>query len=193
MATPRSQRIGIWIIAIVMIVGTLGSFLVMGLSQSNQRIDQENQQKQQQEYMKTLAKMNADNSEPFGDYTTNTFDPKSVTELKVEVLKEGTGEVVKATDSINSSYFGWLSDGKVFDSSKKKSANDTPLTFSLSNVITGWTEGLTGLKVGSVVRLIIPSDKAYGDREQGNIPPNSPMEFIVEIHKIDNKPQEGTN
>ena len=189
MATPRSQRIGIWVIAIVLAIGTLGSFLVIGLSVKNQAVDQAAQQKQYDDYLKQqklASQLNADNSEPLVGYTTSTFDPDSVTSLKVEVLTEGTGTVVKATDSINSSYFGWTSDGKIFDSSKKKSADDKPVKFALSGVISGWTEGLTGLKVGSVVRLMIPAYKAYSSQESGIIPANSPLAFIVEIHKIDN-------
>lgn len=189
MATPKSQRIGIWVIAIVLTLGTLGSFLVMGLSVKNQAADQALQQKQYNDYMeqqKMASQLNADNSEPLTGYTARTFDAASVSKLKVEILKEGTGETVKATDSINSSYFGWTSDGKIFDSSKKKSADDKPTTFSLSGVISGWTEGLTGVKAGSVVRLTIPADKAYGAQESGIIPANSPLEFIVAIHKIDN-------
>lgn len=184
MATPRSQRIGIWIIAIVLTVGTLGSFLVMVLSIKNSAIDTAAQQKASDEYTAKRLK----NLESFSaDYTSRTFDPASVTALNVETLIEGTGEVVKATDSINASYFGWLSDGSLFDSSKKKdSKTDSPITFSLAQVIKGWTEGLTGVKVGSVVRLTIPADKAYGPSATGGIPANSPLEFIVQIHKINN-------
>ena len=57
---------------------------------------------------------------------------------------------------------------------------------SLSGVIKGWTEGLTGVKVGSTVRLTIPADKAYGAQGSGIIPANAPLEFIVQVHKIDN-------
>lgn len=189
MATARSQRVGIWIIAVVLTMGTLGSFLVMALSVQNQAADQTAQQKAYTDYLaqqKSASQRNADNSEGFSGYTSRTFDANTVSKLKVEVLKEGTGEVVKATDSINSSYFGWLADGTIFDSSKKKGADDKPLTFSLGGVIAGWTEGLTGVKAGSVVRLTIPAAKAYGAQGSGVIPSNAPLEFIVDIHKIDN-------
>jgi FKBP-type peptidyl-prolyl cis-trans isomerase len=182
MATPRSQRVGIWIIAIVLTLGTLGSFLVMALSIQNQKIDQAQQQKANEDIQKQQATLN----EPLAGYTARVFDPASVTKLNVEILKEGDGDAIKATDSVNASYFGWTSDGKIFDSSKKKSTVDTPITFPLSNVIAGWSEGLTGVKVGSIVRLTIPADKAYGSQASSLIPANSPLEFIVEIHKIDN-------
>lgn len=197
MAVKRSQQISIWIIAIALTIGTLGSFLVMALANDNAKIDQAQQEKQYEEAMKeyqeqqkVAAQANADNSEAFGDYSARKFDGSTVTKLKVEVLKEGSGGVIKATDSINASYFGWTSDGKIFDSSKKKSATDQPATFPLNGVISGWTEGLTGLKAGSVVRLSIPAEKAYGPQGSGVIPANAPLEFIVQIHKIDNTPAE---
>lgn len=187
MATPKSQRVIILIIAIVMMVGTFGSFLVMGLSLNNQKIDQAAQQAAYDQYLEqqnAAYKLNAENSVALDGYATNTFDAASVTKLGVEVLTAGTGDTIKATDTINASYFGWLSDGTIFDSSQKKSTADEPSSFSLAEVISGWTEGLTGLKVGSVVRLTIPADKAYSSRASGIIPANSPLEFIVIIHSI---------
>jgi FKBP-type peptidyl-prolyl cis-trans isomerase len=189
MATRKSQRIGIWIIAIVLTLGTLGSFLVMGLSISNQKVDLA-QYKKVQEQQKAAAQYGAYISQPLPGYSTRIFDAASVTKLNVEILTEGTGDVVKTTDTINCSYFGWMADGKVFDSSNKASdlktkvASDKPTSFALSSVIAGWTEGLTGVKVGSVVRLTIPAAKAYGAQESGIIPANSPLEFIVIVHKI---------
>ncbi|MEI7689602.1 MAG: FKBP-type peptidyl-prolyl cis-trans isomerase [Candidatus Saccharibacteria bacterium] len=188
MATPKSQRIGIWIIAIVLTVGTLGSFLVMGLSVNNQKIDQAAQQKLYDEYLAQQtqdSQTSAASSEGFGGHTSRKFGP-SVDKLSVEIIKPGDGAVIAATDSINASYFGWLIDGSIFDSSKKVGADDAPITISLDGVITGWTEGLTGVKVGSVVRLTIPANKGYGAQGSGAIPADAPLEFIVEIHSIDN-------
>ena len=191
MATPRSQRIGIWIIAIVLTIGTLGSFLVMVLSIKNQSIDNAEYQKQYQAYLeeqKKSAQTNADNSESFSSaYAALAFDASSVTELKVDTLVAGSGDTIKASDSVNVSYFGWTSDGVIFDSSKKKDASaDAPTTLSLGSVISGWTEGLTGVKVGSTVKLTIPSGKAYSTTGSGIIPANAPLQFIIQIHKIDN-------
>lgn len=189
----RAQRIGIWIIAIVMTVGTIGSFVVIILANNNQKIDLAQQQKDQaaqlatyQQQQKVAAKANADNSEALTGYSAASFDASSVTSLKVETSTQGTGDTIKATDSINASYFGWTSDGVIFDSSKKKDTSDAPVTFPLSNVIKGWTTGLTGVKVGSVVKLTIPSDLGYSTTGSGIIPANAPLQFIVEIHKIDN-------
>jgi FKBP-type peptidyl-prolyl cis-trans isomerase FkpA len=188
MATQKAQRIGIWIIAIIMTIGTIGSFVVIILANDNQKIDQAQAAKTQelaQQQQTQAAQANADNSVAFGTYTARPFDGASVTKLNVETLVEGTGEAVKATDSVNVSYFGYLSNGKIFDSSQKKDAADTPTTLPLANVIPGWTQGLTGVKVGSVVRLTIPADLGYGSMAAGIIPANSPLEFVVEVHSID--------
>lgn len=195
MSTPLSQKIGIWIIAVVLTIGTLGSFLAMVLSVQNQSIDQAEYQKQYEKMLKDQkksAQKNADNSESFSDeYSAAEFDADSITELSVETLIQGEGDAVKATDSINASYFGWSSNGSIFDSSKKKDSDiDTPVTFALDGVIVGWTEGLTGVKVGSTVKLTIPASKAYGTDGSGIITADSPLQFIVKVHKIDNSSTE---
>lgn len=196
----RAQRIGIWIIAIVMTVGTIGSFVVIILANNNQQADLAQQQKDaaaQQaaaaQQQMASAKANADSSEALSGYSAAPFDASSVTSLKVETLTQGTGDTIKATDSINASYFGWTPDGAIFDSSKKKNTADAPVTFALSGVIKGWTNGLTGVKVGSVVKLTIPADQAYGTTGSGVIPANAPLQFIVEIHKIDNSTQSSSS
>jgi FKBP-type peptidyl-prolyl cis-trans isomerase len=186
MATPRSQRIGIWIIAIVMIIGTLGSFAVMVLANNNARKDQADQAKAYADYQKQqqqAAEASAASDQPLPGYTATPFNASDVTVLKKEVLNQGTGATLTATDSINVSYFGWLSSGRIFDSSQK-SGKDTPIDLSLSGVIPGWTEGLTGQKVGSTIKLTIPAAKAYGAQASGIIPANSPLEFILTIHSI---------
>ena len=194
MATTKAQQIGIWIIAVVLTVGTIGSFVAIVLANDNQAADsattQEDYAKQLAEYQeqqKAAAEANAANSIAISGYEATTFDAASVTSLQKEILVAGTGDEVKATDSINASYFGWTSDGKIFDSSTKKDTNtDTPVTFSLASVIKGWTDGLAGQRVGSTVKLIIPSDQGYGATGSGIIPANAPLVFIVVIHAIDN-------
>lgn len=186
MATPRSQRIGIGIIAVVMIIGTIGSFVVMILANNNARKDQEDQQKLYAEYQRQQqqqAEESASKAQPIDGYKAKPFDAGSVTKLQKEVLKEGTGKTIKDSDMINVSYFGWLPSGKIFDSSKKSGKN-TPIDLSLDGVIAGWKEGLSGEKVGSVVKLLIPADKAYGDQASGIIPANTPLAFIVKINSI---------
>lgn len=186
MATPKHQRIGIWIIAIVMIIGTIGSFAVIVLANNNQKIDQSEQQKALEAYqkqMKDAAEKNAAASKPLEGYTAEAFDASAVTELKVETLKEGDGKPAEASSTVNANYFGWTSDGKIFDSTNKD-GTVTPIDFSLSQVIQGWTKGLTGVKVGSVVKLMIPTDLAYGPSAAQSGQPAGPLAFIVELKEV---------
>ena len=76
-----------------------------------------------------------------------------------------------------------LIDGTIFDSSVDRGQ---PATFGLNQVITGWTEGLQLMKVGSKYRLFLPSNLAYGDRGAGGaIGPNSTLVFDVELLGIE--------
>jgi len=193
MSATKGQQIGIWIIAIVLTVGTIGSFVAIVLQNENQakdsvtqQADYEKQLAEYQEQQKAAAKENADNSIAIEGYSAAPFDAASVSALQKEILVAGTGDEVKATDSINASYFGWTSDGVIFDSSTKKDTNtNTPVTFSLASVIKGWTEGLAGQRVGSTVKLTIPADLAYGASGSGTIPANAPLVFIVVINSIE--------
>ncbi len=181
MATSRAQQVGIWIIAITLTVGTIGSFIAIVLGNENQQTATtraaEEAEKAQADALAAL--------EPLEGYSVTPFDAAAVDELKVEVLTEGTGEVVKDTDTIKASYTGWLADGTIFDSTKKKDTADAPISFPLNGVIKGWTNGLAGQKAGSVVKLTIPADQGYGASANGNIPANSPLQFIVIIQAID--------
>lgn len=186
MATPKHQRIGIWIIAIVMLIGTVGSFAVIVLANNNQKVDQAAQQKMIDEYqkqMKDAAEKNATSSKPLEGYAAEPFDAAAVTELKIETLKEGDGQPAEATSTVNANYFGWTADGKIFDSTNKD-GKVTPIDFSLAQVIEGWTKGLTGVKVGSTVKLTIPTAQAYGPTAAESGKPAGPLMFIVELKEV---------
>lgn len=109
-----------------------------------------------------------------------------VTELISKNLIEGEGAEVKATDTVYVRYIGvQYSDGKVVDGNYDK----TPFEASLYNgVIKGWTQGLTGKKVGSRVELVIPADLAYGNNTGGS-KPSGPLVFVVDILAAENDPQ----
>lgn len=183
MSTTTSQRFGIWVIAIVLTIGTLAGFVAMILAPQN---DAKDQQKSQEEYLTAMKKQQeeaAKANRPLDGYKAEEFDASTVKALKVEVLKEGTGKKATATSTVTANYFGWGSNGEIFDSTNK-SGDVTPAAFGLNQVIAGWTEGLTGIKEGSVVRLTIPSDKAYGDTDTGTGQPVGPLKFIVELKKV---------
>jgi FKBP-type peptidyl-prolyl cis-trans isomerase len=163
-----------------MTVGTLGAYFVVILANDSSQKDAADQQKALQEAQKQAQKAN----QPLAGYEATPFDKASITELKVETLKEGTGAAATADSTVTANYFGWVSDGSIFDSTTKN-GKATPIDFGLGQVITGWKEGLTGVKEGSIVKLSIPSDKAYGSQGAGGvIGPNEPLEFIVELVKV---------
>ena len=93
-------------------------------------------------------------------------------------VKVGDGPSPSATDQVTVHYTGWLLDGSKFDSSVDRG---TPSTFGLNRVIRAWTEGVGGMKVGGKRRLICPPDLAYGSRGRPKIPPNSTLDFEVEL------------
>ncbi|WP_234986544.1 FKBP-type peptidyl-prolyl cis-trans isomerase [Demequina sp. NBRC 110055] len=100
------------------------------------------------------------------------------TELVVQPLIEGEGDVVEETDTLTVNYTGWIWDGEQFDSSWDRG---TTASFPLSNVIAGWTQGLAGQTVGSQVLLVIPPDLGYGDSDTSSIPGGSTLVFVVDI------------
>ncbi len=102
--------------------------------------------------------------------------------LQYEVMKEGTGEMPKATDKVTTHYHGTLLDGKVFDSSVNRGQ---PIDFPCNGVIQGWQEALQLMKVGSKWKLFVPYNLAYGERGAGgDIGPYETLIFEVELLKI---------
>lgn len=108
---------------------------------------------------------------------------QNITELTIEELKEGSGEAVKSGDSVEVNYLGTFLDGKKFDSSYDR--NETfSFNVGAGQVISGWDQGLVGMKVGGKRKLLIPSDLAYGPNGSGPIPSNTPLVFEIELISI---------
>ncbi len=102
--------------------------------------------------------------------------------LKYIIEKEGTGDSPKASDQVTVFYKGTFTDGKLFDSNFGKD----PITFGLTQVIPGWTEGLQLMKPGGKAVFYIPYKLAYGENghPSGVIPPKSDLVFEVELIKV---------
>ena len=101
--------------------------------------------------------------------------------LRYQIIQEGTGQQAAAGQTVSVHYKGQLLDGTVFDSSYKR---QQPIDFVLGQgqVIPGWDEGVSLLKVGDKARFVIPSDLAYGSRGAGGvIPPDAALIFDVEL------------
>jgi FKBP-type peptidyl-prolyl cis-trans isomerase len=105
----------------------------------------------------------------------------ATTELQIEKLVTGTGNAPKKGDRVSVHYTGWFNDGGKFDSSVDRGE---PFQFVLGagQVIRGWDEGVSTMKVGDKVKLTIPPHLAYGSQGYpGAIPPDSTLVFEVEL------------
>ena len=135
------------------------------------------QQKQQQEASKNIAigeAYLAENKTKEGVQVTPTG-------LQYKVIQEGTGKQPTTEDEVTVHYTGTLIDGSVFDSSVQKGQ---PISFQVTGVIAGWTEGLQLMKEGAKYEFYIPSNLAYGPQGRPGIPGNSTLIFEVELIKI---------
>ena len=119
----------------------------------------------------------------------NAVDPDAPTEftatdsgLKYRILRRGTGEFPTPTSRVTVDYRGWLENGRTFDQSY---GSREPVSFKLSGVVPGWTEGMQLVREGGMIELIIPSNLAYGEKGNQSIPPNSTLNFRVELHEVE--------
>ena len=122
--------------------------------------------------------------------TSPSDQPFTVTDIKA-----GTGAIALNGSLLAVHYIGWLYDpartdgkGGVFDTSR----NGSPFVFTLGadEVIEGWDQGLVGMSVGGIRRLIIPPSMAYGAPRSGPLPPYSSLIFEIELLGIGEEPAE---
>lgn len=134
--------------------------------------------RQQQRHV--LRSTESSPNDPFDSYAMN--DDSQVLAIKDEIIGEGDG--VKADNILSVDYTGRLmANGKIFDSGK--------FEFKLGEgrVMPGWEQGLIGLQVGGKRILRIPPSLGYGAKGAGStIPPNSDLEFEIELNRIDSGP-----
>ena len=188
MATKRSQRIGIWVIAGIMLIGTIGGFIAMVVAPGNAARDQAALDEQYNQWIKAedewLGKINDRCYPTFSQFTSRVgeFNAQDVSELKTEDLLVGSGDEVNGETKFATFYVGWTPDGEIFDQSVNTDRLDEPIEIdglSSGGLIKGWIDGLVGMKIGGVRELTIPADLAYGESGTQGIPPNTPLKFIV--------------
>jgi FKBP-type peptidyl-prolyl cis-trans isomerase FklB len=102
--------------------------------------------------------------------------------LQYEVITQGEGDTPSLTSTVRTHYHGTLLDGSVFDSSYDRGQ---PAEFPVNGVIKGWTEALQLMKVGTKLKLHVPSELAYGEQGAGGaIGPHATLVFDVELLDI---------
>ncbi len=132
-------------------------------------------ERQRQKEQRELAE--ADSKQ--GLVETATASPD---QLKIIDLVQGTGESPKNGWNCIVHYTGsLLSDGSVFDSSKRPGKGPFSFRLGAREVIKGWDIGVATMKVGGKRKLTIPPHLAYGAQGRPGIPPNSTLVFIVEL------------
>jgi FKBP-type peptidyl-prolyl cis-trans isomerase len=105
--------------------------------------------------------------------------------VEITTLTEGEGEGAVEGDTVTVHYVGVLADGTEFDQSWERGQTFPVSPLGQAAVIDGWNEGLIGAKIGERRRLVLGSDKAYG--EQGSppaIPADAPLAFEIDIVDI---------
>lgn len=102
---------------------------------------------------------------------------KTPSGLMYEVIQEGNGPKPLATDTVVTNYHGTLVDGSTFDKNEG-------IKFPLNGVISGWTEGIQLMSIGSKYKFYIPSELGYGERGTQGIPPHTTLIFDVELLEI---------
>ena len=140
-------------------------------------------QEKQMKMRSEVVEKNKKEGEEFLAKNKQKKDVKTTsTGLQYRIIKQGTGDKPKSSDTVTVNYEGKLINGTVFDSSYKRGQ---PATFAVGGVIAGWTEALQLMNIGSKYELFIPSNLGYGDRGAGaDIGPNATLIFTVELISI---------
>ena len=121
----------------------------------------------------------AEDGTPALEVEDTSFDPDK---LIVKVIEEGDGPVAGGDSTVLVDYQGVsLRDGEAFDSSYSRGE---AAEFSLEEVVPGWTFGLSGVKAGSKVLLVLPSELGYGDPAQSATQPSGPLAFYVDLKEV---------
>jgi len=150
--------------------------------QARNRQRQLAQQKAQSQVLQKGSGKNIQESKAFLEQNAKKPGIKTTPSgLQYRIIKEGTGKIPTANNSVKTHYRGTLINGTEFDSSYKR---NQPATFQVRGVIKGWTEALQLMKVGAKWELFIPSELAYGSRGRPSIPPNSALIFEIELLEI---------
>jgi FKBP-type peptidyl-prolyl cis-trans isomerase FkpA len=120
----------------------------------------------------------------------STTSPSGVDTLQKIDLTVGNGLEATTGRTVTVHYIGWLYDknaadnkGAYFDS--VVAPNSFPFVVGANTIIAGWNQGIPGMRVGGIRRLIIPPDLGYGSQGMGSIPPNATLVFEIELLAVE--------
>jgi peptidylprolyl isomerase len=193
MATSNGQRVVAFLLAALFLMSTLGAtaYVIWQINQDDGVIVEETAEEKAAADALAVQEQADAQTDPnaCGQGVFATVEPRTtptittndgpITELGTVDVKVGTGEEVQPGDCVAALYYGTLATtGEMFDGNYDTGA---PIEFSLDGVIAGWTNGIPGMKVGGVRRLLIPAEQGYGAQGSGAIPANSDLIFEVEI------------
>ncbi len=195
-STTRSQRLGIWIIAFTMIVGTIGSFFIFMLPaaqtpvKSQAELDYDKQlaeyKKQQEEAEKRCP---SPTTKPIAKVDPVPVPPEisaveSIAELRTDDAVAGDGAEVKSGDRVELFYHGVLAkDATAFQGGDNYATGEAYRSLT-TGFVPGFSEGLVGMRVGGERIVYIPATKGYGSQAQGEIPANSDLIFAIKVTSI---------
>ena len=121
-----------------------------------------------------------------GCQAESTVAPSDSVEFSFVDLQLGTGTEATTGSRVTVNYSGWLYDAA--NSDNKGTLFDSGQGFSFvlgsGQVISGWDQGVAGMRVGGKRRLILPSELAYGSQGAGAIPPNAALVFEVDVQAV---------
>jgi FKBP-type peptidyl-prolyl cis-trans isomerase FkpA len=123
----------------------------------------------------------AKNEQEIKDYIAknNLTAKRSDSGLYYVINDPGTGTQPTATSTVTVAYKGYYSSGKIFDQSGSEG-----ISFGLSQVIKGWTEGIQYFKTGDSGILLIPAHLGYGNNDYKGIPGGSLLIFDVKLISV---------
>ena len=112
---------------------------------------------------------------------TTSSGPYSQTDLVV-----GTGALASTGNRATVAYTGWLYDTSKTDGKGTQFDTSTSFAFTIgaNAVIKGWDQGVAGMRVGGMRRLIIPPELAYGSVANGPIPANATLVFDITLNAV---------
>ena len=198
--TSVKQRIGILAITFIMlgsIIAGYAAIVISGSSSSDDSTDtsyteitDEKKAEYTADYEAKLAEfktVSRDNYQTFiaEKGTVGVFDEEAANsgDVATKDLAAGTGRELTSGDTDYLAYYiGWCADGSVFDSSLDDVDNPTSFKGALAisdGLITGWKEGVVGMKLGGVRRITIPGEKAYAETREICGGYNKPLRFMV--------------